>query len=242
MADATGHFAVERLPWDSEFFGFPIARISGVGPEGGGLDAAVDTCRSQDVACAYFLCGAGEPGTIVAAIRRGFRLVDVRVTLRAALEREVRPAPGARDAREDDLPALRSLARSLFRDSRFFTDGKFAVARVEDLFGRWIERDVETGIVAVVEREGGIAGFATARTGGSEAAIGLVGVAPESRGRGVGRQAVSALLGRLSGRAAAVRVVTQARNVGALGLYESLGFRTVSVEAWLHWWADENPV
>ena len=244
MHDVAAPPSVERLPWDSEFFGFPIARVSGIGADGRELGDAVAGCRAGGVLCAYFLCGVDRPGAIATAIRAGFRLVDVRVTLRTTLEPAAASQPAnARDARSDDLPGLRRLARSSYRDSRFFMDGRFDATRVEDLFQRWVERDVESGVAAVVEREGRMAGFATARVDGSEGAIGLVGVSPEERGRGVGRDAVAGLLTRIAAKGATqARVVTQGRNVAALGLYERLGFRTASLEAWLHWWSDENPV
>jgi ribosomal protein S18 acetylase RimI-like enzyme len=31
-------------------------------------------------------------------------------------------------------------------------------------------------------------------------------------------------------------VVTQAQNASAVGLYENCGFRTVSIQLWLHKW------
>ena len=236
--------AFRLLTWDTAFFGFPIARITDAGPGGRGLGTAVAGCRTAGVRCAYLLCGIDESGTVVEAIRNGFRPVDVRVTLRTRVAAPA-PAPGpsgARDAREGDLPELRTLARSSFRDSRFFVDGKFAAAKAEDLFQIWVERDLESGSVVVSEHAGQVAGFATARVDEGEGVIGLVSVLPASRGRGVGRMVVSALIEKLAGRVERARVVTQARNVGAIGLYEGLGFRTASLETWLHWWADENPV
>lgn len=125
---------VEVLPWDTDFFGFPIARIGDAGPGGSGLAAAVADCRSAGVRCAYLLCGIEETATLAEAVRRGFRPVDVRVTLRTKLE-DLAPTPsdasGARDVCGDDLPELRSLARSSFRDSRFFVDGRFATTKAE---------------------------------------------------------------------------------------------------------------
>lgn len=234
--------AVHVLPWDSDFFGFTVARIAGAGPGGRGLGEAVAGCRAAGVRCAYLLCGIEESATLVEAVRCGFRPVDVRVTLRARLASSSSGPSGARDAREGDLPDLRSLARSSFRDSRFFVDGKFATTKAEDLFQIWVERDFQSGSVVVAEHEGRVAGFATARVDEGEGVIGLVSVSPARRGLGVGRTVVSALLAKLADRVERARVVTQARNPGAIGLYEGLGFRTASLETWLHWWADENPV
>lgn len=244
MRDGAGRPArVRVLPFDSAFFGFPVAVIEAPRPEAGELDAAVGACRSGGVRCAYLLVPADAPSSIEAAVRRGFRLVDFRVTLSAALPAASAAPAAGRDARPEDLSLLREMARALFVRSRFFVDARFGRTRAEDLFEAWLERDLAEGLVVVADREGRPAGFATARTADrGEAAIGLVGVAPRHRGTGVGRDAVGALLARLGGRADRVRVVTQAGNPAATALYERLGFRTVSVEAWLHWWSDENPV
>jgi dTDP-4-amino-4,6-dideoxy-D-galactose acyltransferase len=232
---------VEVLHWDSEFFGFPVARISLARPEAHDLDTAIRACRSEGIRCAYLLCPVDAASTITAAVRRGFRLVDLRVTLSATLP-VVTTVSTARDVRPEDVPALRLMARTGFPRSRFFVDGRFDRSRVEDLFQVWLERDLDEGVAVVSDREGRPAGFATARVDRDRAMVGLVGVAPEFRGTGVGRDVTGALLAKLGERVEHVQVVTQASNYAATALYEGIGFRSVAVEGWLHWWLDENAV
>ena len=247
MSDTAGGLPlVEELRWDSEFFGFPIARINAPGLSGAELSAAISECRSRGIQCAYLLCAGDAAARVTSAVRLGFRLIDLRVTLDGKVSPTAARAGGARRAESEDLPELARLARTAFEHSRFFVDGRFPRERVEDLFERWMERDVESanGVVAVSERAGKRAGFASGsiESDGS-ARVGLVGVAPGFRGLGVGREVVTGLLAFLAERGAGkVSVVTQGRNHTALRLYEECGFRTSSIGIWLHWWLDENPV
>lgn len=237
---------VEELAWDSAFFGFPIGRISAGRPSGAELSAAISECRSRGIKCAYLLCAADAVESITLAIRHGFRLVDVRVTLDRDVPAACPDVPGARRAGSRDLPELAGLAGAAFERSRFFVDGRFPRERVEALFARWIARDFESveGEVAILERDGRIAGFASGLVSGDGTAqVGLVGVAPGFRGLGVGRQVVAGLLKLLANRGVGrVRVASQGCNRGALRLYEECSFRTSSMDVWLHWWSDEDSV
>jgi len=241
-----GRPLVDELPWDSAFFGFSIGRINGGRPSEAELSAAISECRSRGIKCVYLLCAADAVESITLAIRRGFRLIDLRVTLDREVPAACPEASGTRRAKSGDLPELVRLAGPGFGRSRFFVDVRFSRERAEALFARWITRDLESaeGVVAVVESGGRIAGFASGLMAADGAAqVGLVGVASEFRGQGVGRQAVAGLLNLLADRGVGrVRVVTQGCNRGALRLYEECGFRMSSVDVWLHWWSDENSV
>jgi ribosomal protein S18 acetylase RimI-like enzyme len=237
---------VEELAWDSAFFGFPIGRIRGGSPSEAELSLATSECRSRGIRCAYLLCAVDAVESITLAIRHGFRLIDIRVTLDREVPSATPDAFGSRRARSEDVSELMRLTGPGFDRSRFFVDGRFPRERVEALFARWIARDLESteGEVAIVEREGRIAGFASGLVSADGTAqVGLVGVAPGFRGLGVGRQVMAGLLKLLANRGGPkVRVVSQGGNRGALRLYEECGFRMSSMDVWLHWWSDENSV
>ena len=256
--ESTGAPLVQELPWDSDFFGLPIGRVPLDRPSPTDVAEAIGAARRSGVACLYLTCAADEVVGVTAAVRGGFRVVDVRVTLDrsmepteqtvATAERGATVPPSTRRAQDSDLPRLAPLARTAFQESRFFVDGRFPRSRVEDLYQRWLERDYSSadGVVVVedVETSGGkTAGFASGLLPGDTARVGLVAVAPEFRGQGIGSRIVSGLLREFAGRRARrTVVVTQARNRAAIRLYEEVGFRASAIEVTLHWWADENPV
>ncbi len=86
----------------------------------------------------------------------------------------------------------------------------------------------------VAEGEGGAAaGYAT----GGGSAVGLLAVAEEARGRGLGRALLSALVGSLRENGAGeIEVITQGRNEAASALYRAAGFLPRSEELWFHRW------
>lgn len=205
------------------------------------LDAeAVDAwARDNDVACVYLLA-RDDPGAAVRAEDAGFRLVDVRIELG-------RPAAGderssLRPARDDDLPVLRELARANHRITRFYADPNFPDERCDDLYGTWISRSFEgwADAVLVAELEGRPAGYVSCHAlEWGWGSIGLIGVAPDAQGRGLGRALVEgAVVWSRERGLERVMVVTQARNVPALRTFEGCGFRTDDVGLWFHRWYD----
>ena len=72
--------------------------------------------------------------------------------------------------------------------------------------------------------------------------IGLIAVAADMRGRGVGRRLVRSALSWCVARGRfPARVITQARNAEALRTFEGAGFRTCREQLWFHLWPGEEP-
>jgi dTDP-4-amino-4,6-dideoxy-D-galactose acyltransferase len=212
-----------------------IGRVLGVGLEPERVDA---WAQDESVACLYFLA-RDDLGTASAAEEAGFRLMDVRVEL-------ARPAAGdkakpLREARAEDEKALRRLARENHRITRFYADPHFPDERCDDFYETWIARSLEgwADVVLVAELEGRPAGYMTvhADPAAGRGSIGLISVAPDARGQGLGQALVRAAVARSRERGLGeVTVVTQGRNVPALRLFEGCGFRIRKVGLWFHKW------
>jgi ribosomal protein S18 acetylase RimI-like enzyme len=228
------------LPWDSVHFGASIARVAaGVAP-----DRAIIWAREHDVQCLYLLVDLQEPAALRSATAAGFTLVDVRVTLDRPVEGSAAAGGDAvvRTMEASDLPALQSIAEVAHVGSRFYADPRFDHARVTGLYREWLRASVQAGfadwaLTAVLD--GAPIGYITGRIEpGGVAGIGLLGVDEEARGHGIGSQLVDSLLGEAAGAGCSrITVVTQGSNVRAQRLYQRTGFRTLSMQAWFHWWA-----
>lgn len=236
----------QRLDWDSTFFGFPIARLEGRELSPTDLARASTWCSEQRIACLYLRTDAEDVVSLRHAAAAGFRFVDVRVTLDADLAELSAPAGRAatRAARPEDVPSLRAIAAISHTNSRFYADGRFARERCDELYATWIEKSVGgwAQAVLVAEHAGAAAGYCSihVRAGGL-GEIGLVGVAREAQGRGLGRQLVGdALRWMREHGLERVRVVTQGQNVAAQRLYQACGLRTCLVEYWHHRWFDPS--
>jgi dTDP-4-amino-4,6-dideoxy-D-galactose acyltransferase len=247
----------ELQPWDTEFFGFRIARVSGdsLNPE---QAAQIDAwSRSHRIRALYFLARGDAPATIQTAEHSGFGLVDIRLTFECTKMNSRNPPRSPlpagthiRPVQPGDISELQALARAGHRETRFFSDSHFPRQRSEDLYSTWINLDAQGRAQKVF-----VAASTTSRPLGyltchwnsatEEGQIGLVGVSPEMRGHGIGTNLLGASLDWFSAQGARrVTVVTQGNNRAAQRLYEQGGFLINDLQLWFHKWypvADQQP-
>ena len=225
---------MKLLPWDSEFFGQPIARAD-LPPAD--LDDAVAAAHSSGASCLYLFVPGDHVGLVEACVRRGARLVDLRVELDRVVDPDTTAiGPPVRPAKVDELRDLEISAEDLARVSRFAADERFTADRVRDMYRTWLRWCSSDGVVVVPAT--GPSGFVGARVVDDETHIDLVYVAPHARGQGLAGALVNGALHTTGAPRASV--VTQCGNVAAQRLYQSLGFKTRSVQAVLHLWLDET--
>ena len=242
MISRAGLAACRFLEWDSNFFGYRIARLQHSRLNQEALDDALAWCRREHIDCLYFLAES-DPMTIALAEAARFHLVEVRVTLEADPQNASRPAEGARirSWTPADISRLRSIAAASHRGSRFYRDGHFPAERCGDLYSTWIEQSCgahETQVF-VAEVAGKAAGYISCHAPAQEGSIGLLGVADEARDRGLGRNLVLQALTWLRDRSTnSVSVVTQGHNIAAQRLYQQAGFITHSEQLWYHYWPE----
>lgn len=231
------------LPWDSEFFGRRIARV---------LPSTLSTEEIQRldvwsleerIDCLYFLSSNTGGPSLVPVEKSGFHLVDLRVTLAANLNQLALPASQNEAiclATAADIPDLRSIAAHNHGDSRFYADPHFERSKCDELYAIWIEKSINdpNQKVFTYKPEGQALGYVSYyKDEGSNAVIGLVGIAKESRGQGIASQLTNSCLRDMQAEGCSqVEVVTQGRNTKAIQLYEKCGFRLKSIQTWFHKW------
>jgi dTDP-4-amino-4,6-dideoxy-D-galactose acyltransferase len=205
------------------------------------LSSLLDWCVANRIECLYFLADSDDPETSHLAETNDFMLVDVRMTFERKLgEPSVSPSGAVvRFAREEDLGALREIARKSHRDTRFYFDQHFNRSQCDLLYEIWIENSFRGFAQAVLVAEiiGKPVGYITGHLRGNEAQIGLVGIAECYQGAGLGSTLVQHFLcwaARNGARQATV--VTQGRNTRAQRLYQRNGFATASFQLWYHRW------
>ena len=87
----------------------------------------------------------------------------------------------------------------------------------------------------VADRDGGPVGYVTVNVEGTTSEIGLIAVAADYRGQGIGAELVNGAIDWAHTRdAREMTVVTQGRNIGALRTFEGCGFRTANTSVWMH--------
>jgi dTDP-4-amino-4,6-dideoxy-D-galactose acyltransferase len=230
------------LPWDTEFFGFRVGRLSSPRLTTASLNSALKWAKAERLRCAYFFADGECPSTLSLACEGGFKFVDVRMELSLAAGPMPALPPEAmfRPAAARDLPAIAALSRIAHLDTRFFKDENFPAAKAAELYVEWIHRDFKLHRVFTVPlTHEDIAGYITCEYDRTTKVgrIGLIAVTATRRRRGLGRALVAgALQWFWDSGCEEVRVVTQASNVAAQRAYQSLGFRTVNACATFHRW------
>ena len=242
MTSQIGISVCRFLEWDSEFFGYRIARLQESRLTEEILARALAWCRDQRIDCLYFLADP-DPATIELAEAARFHLVDVRVTLEVHPRSASAPDTEApiRPWTPPDISRLRSIAAASHHGSRFYRDGHFTAERCGDLYSKWIEQScgAEGTQVFVAEVDGTPAGYISCHSLKQEGGIGLLGVADEARDRGLGRNLVrQALKWFRDQNTDLVTVVTQGDNIASQRLYQKAGFITRSQQLWYHFWPE----
>jgi dTDP-4-amino-4,6-dideoxy-D-galactose acyltransferase len=236
----------QYLDWDSSFWGRRIARATLRRLEPETLASLLSSCDAQSIDCLYFLADADDAATVRLAEANQFRFVDIRLTLERRLDEMLAVQPGldsrqpVRLAAPEDVPALRSIARASYLDSRFYFDAGFPASQCDLLYETWIEKSCQgyADAVLVAEHLGQAAGYVSCHLSDEATGeIGLVGVGAGAQGLGLGQHLVEAALDWFARRGMRrVTVVTQGRNCKAQRLYQKCGFKTQSVRLWYHRW------
>jgi hypothetical protein len=233
---------IERLAWDSEFFGVPIARADLTGASADRLRAIDAEAQAEGIACLY---GALDPTDETAAHlvqRFGHRLVEVALTFERPAT-PFTPRPGASNVRRgtpDDVPALEPAIKTLAPWSRYAADPRFGLDAARRMHEAWIgraARDTEKRALYIAYDDTGITGFATF-VRSPVPRVDLEGVTKPGSG------AADALQDTLHRWAEGGRVEAgpcAARNIPPLRHLERLGFRMCRARYLFHRWLDEGP-
>ncbi|MFZ6028798.1 MAG: GNAT family N-acetyltransferase [Chloroflexota bacterium] len=238
------------LPWDTDFFGFRVARVCENTLTAQTLQQAGEFCRRNEIRCLYFLAGIEDPTTTGLAEAHGFHYADIRVTFEHKLPFkghtfEHTDGVALRPAKPVDIPTLVEIARDSYVASRFYYDPNFSRLASGHLYETWIKVSCEgyAQTVWVAEVDGEAVGYITCHVDETprRGRIGLVGVGSKAQGRGIGKLLVQRGLAWFSEQGLPLAtVVTQGRNIQAQRLYQRCGFVTQALQLWYHKWYPEE--
>jgi len=240
------------LEWDSEFFGFRIARVDGGRLTTKKMRDILAWCEENFIECLYFLADSDHMDTLRLAERHQFSLVDIRVELQRSISGPLAHATlssteafQTRRFLPGDIPSLKEIARQSITGSRFFSDPCFSKDASHSLYEAWVEKSCQGYADQVLvsaginQKNDPVSGFITCHlpTADSGGTIGLLGTAVDFQGQGVGRALVNAALDWFGANGVGdVKVVTQGQNIKAQRLYQSSGFITHTQKLWYHKW------
>lgn len=237
---------VEKLPWDSNFFGFSVGQL--VLPTGNvNAEDMKKAIHGADCELTYVFvpiendvfCDAKELGTLLIGL--GGRRCDIKVTYRKTLSSRTYLDQGVGIVATTVTPALEGLAYASGWCSRFVKDDRLSPF-FKPMYRLWLEHDIRLGRVFVRPNEDSPAGMATVSVQDDIGKIGLVAVDAKFRGNGIATSLMSDIDNWLAGSqgVGTCEVVTQGENAVARRLYEKVGFKLFSkMEVW-HVWRHAN--
>ena len=182
--------------WDSDHFGKQIASLNCTPTTAECLDYALVRCRETGVDCLYF--ETSEQSERAAAVSRGFDAVDTRVVFEQTRNGflDSKPSDRVRQWRESDVATLVDIAETVFETTRFYNDDDFRAELCDSLYATWIRNACEGNAdeILVAVRDETPVGFITCNLENERGEIGLVGVATDGQGTGIGTALLNSAL------------------------------------------------
>jgi hypothetical protein len=249
---------LERLAWDSAFFGIPMARIHSLlrtdearEPLDEVVRECIALCRAEGILHLTARADAGDHCATNVLGEHGFRLIETMLTY---LHRSNDAIPETRDAgivrqfREDDIDQIMAIASERFRAfrGRFHADPHLPDERCDELYLEWTRKccsgELADEVLVTENAPGEIMGFLAFRK--REPVSSITGRAIYGHALGAARaDAPGAYLALTRGVARRMRDLdgsiegqTQSHNFSTVRVYEATGSKYVRAEYTFHAW------
>ncbi len=232
---------IEPLSWDSNFFGYPIARVLLDHNGSDLLDSLFGQLSLKKMRLTYFFVPDHENGIKDQITFRGGVLVDRKTVFKKKTKKQTVFSNLITELSGTKVDEnLNSLVLQAGEFSRFKTDNNFTTNEYERLYTTWLLKSVNKELakkVLVAVINSGIRGITTVNEKEGNAEIGLIAVDKDFRGRGIGYDLIKAADNYAFEQGYSdIRVVTQLQNKGACKLYEKCGFVIESITDVYHFW------
>jgi hypothetical protein len=244
-----------RLPWDSSFFGVPMARIDYLlGGDPAARLVALRAClaglRAEGARHVSARVDVADVEAAAMLEECGFRLRDALVTYAARpgqdLPDRVRTFGSIRPLRDGDGPGLVGIARAAFRNfrGRFHADASLPRDRVEAFYEEWARQCLSMQMAQTVlvseASDGSLLGFLAFRRREPVSTVsgvpvfggGLGACRPDAAGAYAGLIRAGTLWAHERGGVAECQ--TQNHNFSTIRIYEAVGARYVRAEYTFH--------
>ena len=232
--------AIQRIEWDSAFFGKNIARVDVTGPI---PDAATlaKYCHKEQIDLIQACVSATDKNAILTLENLGFDFVDLRLVMSCDLKATppFEKNNSIRLSTEADMPQLLAISHHSFTAvSRYNWNNFFRTAQIDAFYDLWLENGVKgkhDDFCLHYQQDDKILGFTTIKIRNHDAYIGIIAVANEYRGKGVG----DALVRNVFAYAAqhhlkSVSSATQGKNMATQKLYSKHGMKVTTMESWYY--------
>ena len=233
------------LEWDSDFFGFAVAKILPKKMYYDQLQNVLIHLKTQNVKLVYWAVDSANKGSHRVAKLLSGHIVDKKITYTIDLKKKhgKKISPTIKVEEYNQLipnSELEELAIQSGIYSRYNFDPNISKSQFEKLYLSWIFNSTNKTIsdaVLVIRKKNKIVGMVTLAKIDENGHIGLIAVDSSMRGRGLGKALVNAAISWFEIEGCNnLKVVTQMRNIVACNLYEKMGFNVKNIEYFYHFW------
>ena len=232
---------IKLLEWDSQFFGYPVARITIDNEYTDKLDDLFLQIKTHKFRLVYFIVPPEEIGLNIRIKRMGSTLVDQK-TVFAKQTKEHKNILNIITEFTSDVVnnELYKLVLQAGQYSRFRIDANFTNREFERLYFEWLNQSIQKRNdfkILVSKKQTNIAGITTIGVQEQFAEIGLVAVDRNCRRQGIGKDLIlSADTFAYARGINEIKVTTQLKNSEACRLYEKCNFHIEKITNIYHYW------
>jgi dTDP-4-amino-4,6-dideoxy-D-galactose acyltransferase len=232
---------IERLEWDSQFFGYPVARIVFDQQGCDNLDDLFRQLISEKIRLTYFYVPVSETKLNGDITKKGGNLVDQKTLYSKMTGKHNNFSDYIFEFQGTQInERLKELVLQAGLFSRFHSDKNFINKEYEKLYTEWLAKSLNKILAlktVIAKKDSDIVGLTTVGERSGHADIGLVAVDENFRGQGIGYDLI-----HFADNAAfdlgynEIKVVTQLQNKGACRLYEKCNFHIENITNIYHYW------
>jgi dTDP-4-amino-4,6-dideoxy-D-galactose acyltransferase len=235
------HNTIEPLTWDSQFFGYPVARIVFDQEGFAVLDSLFDQLVTEKYRLTYIFVPPTEKRLITCIEAKGGLLADQKVIFGKTPEQHTVSLSNIIEFQGNNInQQLIGLVLQAGLFSRFRIDKNFENNEYERLYIEWLTKSIKKLIAfsVMVAMDGSDSiGLTTISKNAPQANIGLFAVDEHFRGRGIGQDLIhSADTASFELGLKELKVVTQLQNKVACSLYEKCNFQIEKITNVFHYW------
>jgi dTDP-4-amino-4,6-dideoxy-D-galactose acyltransferase len=152
----------EKLPWDSEFFGYGVGKINGIFPLSDpyyrpyadytrGIDALIKLSKEKGIKYLFANVDSRDLALIQSMGKLGFSLIETRLAYQRDIRNyEYKERFPVRIAKEEDIESLGSAAITMVNMyDRFHSDPFISKKDADRLMYKWVEASIKEGFADI---------------------------------------------------------------------------------------------
>jgi len=232
----------EILKWDSDFFGFKVAKITAKNVNKAELESLLKELKTLNVSLAYFAADTKDFLSIEAAESLNGFFTGQKVTYVLTLEysKESHLSKNKKIKKFVEKKPDKDLINLIVdggKFSRFYLDPKIKNKQYVELHKLWITNSVKNNTIFVIENNEKIIAFVSLNEKNNRGNIDFIVVDKNHRGKGLATKLMEyAHIWFVLNGYKTVRADTQIKNINACKMYEKLGYKKEKVEKIYHFW------